>query len=295
MLHASGRWGLVRADWVDHPDVGANEIAVLSVLTLYVGRDGTCYPSQATLAARLKVSRSWVIRALNRLAELGLVRREQRRGARGRSGSCLYTIEGHAEATKAACRDMRRQPGNATPTREADVIEDIDADHLGVAPNGVASTEHEQRAKPESGLSQRARGARTRDEGPALKKGEDKTVPPTNWTPTDEDRAFTAEHAPELNVDGFAVLFVQSCHAHGYRYADHSAAFRAWVLNRWRKSNVHSHAHRDHAHRDQHPLPGHRAAHQTANRSSRPADGRDFDHSAANRDTALAALALLAR
>jgi DNA-binding MarR family transcriptional regulator len=287
MPHASGRWGLVRADWVDHPDVGANEIAVLSVLSLYVGRDGTCFPSQATLAARLKVSRGWVIRVLNRLAELGLVRREQRRSERGRVGSCLYTVEGHVEAMRGACRNMRRQTGEAVQTQEVGADESVS-----VAPHGVAPAKHEQRAKPESGISHRARDARAREEGSKMREMTlAKTVPPLDWMPTSEDCAFAAERAPDLDPNAFAALFVQSCRAHGYRYADHSAAFRTWILTRWENP----YARRDHARCDHHPFPHHRAGGSSSGSSSRPADGRfDADRSATNRDAALTALALLA-
>ncbi len=40
------RWGIVRADWAAHSEVGADELAVLCLLSLHADkRDGTCYPS----------------------------------------------------------------------------------------------------------------------------------------------------------------------------------------------------------------------------------------------------------
>jgi hypothetical protein len=74
MHHASGRWGIVRADWVDHPAIGVDEIAVLAVLSLYASREGRCWPSQSTVAERLKRGRAWVNRVIARLVVLASIR-----------------------------------------------------------------------------------------------------------------------------------------------------------------------------------------------------------------------------
>ena len=63
-------------------------------------------------------------------------------------------------------------------------------------------------------------------------------MPPENWAPSPADRAFAAEHAPGVDADRFARIFIESCRSHGYRYVDHSAAFRTWLLNRWEKSDA---------------------------------------------------------
>jgi hypothetical protein len=35
MDHVSGGWGIVCADWVNHPEVGPDELALLALLSLY--------------------------------------------------------------------------------------------------------------------------------------------------------------------------------------------------------------------------------------------------------------------
>ena len=48
MDHASGGWGIVRADWVNHPEVGPDELALLALLSLYANQDDACWPSQVS-------------------------------------------------------------------------------------------------------------------------------------------------------------------------------------------------------------------------------------------------------
>jgi DNA-binding MarR family transcriptional regulator len=295
MDHASGGWGIVRASWVDHPEVGPDELAMLSLLSLYANRDGSCWPSQSTLADRLKRSRSWVIRVLNRLEKLGLVARSQRQATRGRRATCLYTLAGHAEAVIGSPSAR----GSSLSVESPGALDDKTGDR--VSAHRVAEAAQEHRNPANAGLSSRDREVgkgesetRTEDGGRAGRWAT-RTVPPEDWSPSPADWAFAAEHSPGVNVDSFARLFVTSCHAHGYRYADHSAAFRAWLLNRWERPN---------ADRNEQPQ---RRRHVTP--LSRGRDGFAGDHrragasaglrcpdarSAANRDTARAALALLA-
>jgi hypothetical protein len=272
MQFASGPWGLMRADWPDHPDVGVDEIAVLSVLSLYTGRDGTCYPSQKTLAARLKRSRGWVIGVLNRLATLGLVTREQRKSAGGRRGTCTYTVAGHAEAVQAMFLSALADP---------DAPDSAD-DSNRVAVHRVAGGEQEQDNPAKAGLSSTRGESSSGGKPPSLPKA---SVPPADWMPSPTDLAFAALHAPGVDPYRFAALFVASCQAHGYRYRDHSAAFQAWLLNRW------EHPHDNNRTRS----PEHPTRPQRASVGARHASvGSRADRSAANRDAAFAALNLLA-
>jgi Helix-turn-helix domain len=272
MDHTSGGWGIVRVDWVNHPEVGPDELALLALLSLYANQDGACWPSQSTLADRLKRSRSWVIRVLNRLEDLGMVARSQQQAARGRRSTCLYTLVGHADAIKGTSSAHR---GN----------------HRGAA-HRVAGAEQEHRNPANAGLSSEARaGEESQSETEAPGRGRrssTKTVPPEDWVPSPADRAFAAEHASDVDVDQFGRFFVQSCRSHNYRYADHGAAFRSWLLNRWKKPDATSGNNRDHP-----PLSrssdNFRRDHRQAAQRQCP-DAR----TAANRDSALAALTLLA-
>ena len=141
MDHVSGGWGIVCAHWVNHPEVGPDELALLALLSLYAGKDGACWPSQSTLADRLKRSRSWVIRVLNSLEATGLVTRSQRQAARGRRTTCLYTLVGHAEIVK------------GTPAAQG-THRNRDADDR-VASHHVAEAEQEHQNPAIAGLSRR--------------------------------------------------------------------------------------------------------------------------------------------
>jgi hypothetical protein len=279
------RWGIVRADWAAHSEVGADELAVLCLLSLHADkRDGTCYPSQTTLARSLKRSRPWVIAVLNRLEALGLVRRDPHPALRVR----LYTVVGHADALsscrKLPARDMSHFPD--TPAQTSDMQ--------------CHPADTEQRASPVESSSQSAPGEligqkpvsepevgigfgqRTFSAVSAASEttslGQDKTLPPIDWQPADADLAFVAKHAPLVDPMRFAARYVASCHAHGYRYRDHSAAYRTWLLNAWENSN----ANRPHRYCSGPFQP----------RSTQPGGNRDSW--SANGDTARAALDLLA-
>src|SRR3954470_186392 len=104
---------------------------------------------------------------------------------------------------------------------------------------------------------------------------------PKTGLPSPADQAFATEHAPGVDVHRFARLFVESCRSHGYRYVNHSAAFRTWLLHCWEKPDAaHAACRTNHQHSQRNYPP---ARHQPgAVRSS------------ANRDTTLAALDLLA-
>ena len=61
------RYGIVHASWNEHDDIGADEIAVLATLSTYADRAGWCGVGQTTLGERLKRSRSWTNKVLQRL------------------------------------------------------------------------------------------------------------------------------------------------------------------------------------------------------------------------------------
>jgi hypothetical protein len=262
------RWGLVSAAWMDNPEVGADEIAVLAVLSTYVGRDGTCWHSQSTLAGRLKRSRPWVISVLNELERLGLVRRERRHAKGGAMRSCLYEIVGHGDTLAA----MRPDTGDTVP---APALAPDKVEVCQPADTGVKPADREHLKSINTRLSQRGRQEPVKAAGRHLRCGFPKTLPPLDWKPSAADLAFAAEHVPHLDPLRFAARYVSCCHAHGYRYHNHSAAYRTWLLNAWEKPNADRTRH-DNCH------PTH-VVHPVRSRAAHPANG----------DTARAALALL--
>ena len=86
------RWGKVPAWWLMHPEIDADRFCVLSALATYADEDGMCFPSQATLALRLKRSRPWINRVVADLAAAGLLVKISRKRLNGGTTSCEYRL-----------------------------------------------------------------------------------------------------------------------------------------------------------------------------------------------------------
>lgn len=194
------RWGRIPAWWLDHPDLDADGLAVLAALSTYADEAGVCWPSQATLADKLKRSRPTVNRILGRLEALGLVSIEHRRSANGGRLSCRYRLA--------------LIVGN-TVGEGAGV--DSRADSPTDSPCSAASHEQPEPEQNPDTLHRRA------DEGIAEQV-------PQDWSPASDDRQWAVGRFPGVDVDAHAERFVQQCRAHGYRYRDPAAAWRSWLL-----------------------------------------------------------------
>lgn len=201
------RWGRIPAWWLDHPDLDADGLAVLAALSTYADEAGVCWPSQATLANKLKRSRPTVNRILGRLEALGLVGIEHRRSASGGRLSCRYRLALIA--------------GNAPDEKVGDGAGvDGPVDSAADSPCSAASHEQPEPEQIPETLHRRA------DDGMAPVA----EAVPQDWTPSTADREWAANRFPDLDVDGHAERFVQQCRAHGYRYRDPAAAWRSWLL-----------------------------------------------------------------
>lgn len=186
------RWGRIPAWWLDHPELDADGLAVLAALSTYADEAGVCWPSQATLAAKLKRSRPTVNRLLGRLENLGLVAIEHRSGANGGRLSCRYRLC----LTPIATPDSKTDSPCPAPSQEQLQPEQI--------PDSL--------------------GGRERTEASPLR-----TVP-ADWVPGSDDRLWALGRFPGADLDRHAELFVRRCQAHGYRYRDIGAAWRSWLL-----------------------------------------------------------------
>lgn len=189
---ANDRWGRIPAWWLDHPELDADGLAVLAALSTYADEAGICWPSQATLAAKLKRSRPTVNRLLARLEAMGLVTIEHRNSASGGRLSCRYRL----------CLSPIAAPDSRTDS-----------------PCSSASHEQPQPEQIPDTLSGRERPVATTMQDV-----------PIDWVPSDEDRTWAAERFPEADLDRHAELFVRRCQAHGYRYRNIGAAWRSWLL-----------------------------------------------------------------
>ncbi|PWC87274.1 hypothetical protein TSH100_10830 [Azospirillum sp. TSH100] len=211
------RWGRIPAWWLDHPDLDADGLAVLAALSTYADEAGVCWPSQATLAEKLKRSRPTVNRILGRLEALGLVGIEHRRSANGGRLSCRYRL-----VLLADDRVADRAGEGAGMDNPADSAMD--------SPCSAASHEQPESEQIPDTLHRRAHDG-IADQGSANRKivGAAEQVP-QDWLPAPADRHWAAGRFPAVDVDAHAERFVQQCRAHGYRYRDPAAAWRSWLL-----------------------------------------------------------------
>lgn len=204
----TGRWGRIPAWWLGHPAIDADGLAVLAALATYANARGECWPSQATLATALKRSRSTVNRILGQLAESGVIGRESRRSASGGRLSCLYRLrlvpgDGPIPVAAAAC-DRTGTPPVQPPGKD-------------VAPSDSPCAPVRQK-QPESEQTPDSHASR----GPAQ-------AVPDGWMPDAGDRAWAESRFAGVDLDRHAEGFRLRCQAHGYRYRDAGAAWKAWL------------------------------------------------------------------
>lgn len=215
----AARWGRIPAWWLDHPELDADGFAVLAALATYADEAGVCWPSQATLAAKLKRSRPTVNRILGRLEACGLVAIEHRSSSNGGRLSCRYRLR--------LTQDGGNQPAGPQAGQavgNGGLAAEQTADSAMHSPCPAPSQEQLQSEQiPDSlpGLRKPgAQGLRGVEEVPA------------DWRPGAADLSWAAERftAGPAELDRHAELFVTRCRAHGYRYRDVAAAWRAWLL-----------------------------------------------------------------
>ncbi len=198
--HATGRWGKIPAWWLDHPNLDADGLAVLAALATYADDEGTCWPSQSTLAAKLKRSRPTINRILQRLDEIGLVEIVHRRGSNGARLSCLYRLR-FVAADEAAVT-------SAVPAIDRD-------DSPANAPCPTPSQKQFHSEQLPDSLS-----GCTRE--PLQEVAED-------WIPDAADLSWARARFSHVDLARHSEGFVLRCRAHGYRYRDVGAAWRSWL------------------------------------------------------------------
>lgn len=69
------RFGFVLADWLHHPEIGVNEIAVLAALAIHANPQGECWPGQLLLGGLLGRGREWVGGVVDHLVRIGILDR----------------------------------------------------------------------------------------------------------------------------------------------------------------------------------------------------------------------------
>ncbi|WP_200341356.1 helix-turn-helix domain-containing protein [Rhodovibrio sodomensis] len=227
----TGRFGIVPAAWLEHPDIGLGEISVLTSLSTFADQDGWCHPSQGRIAKQLDRSRQWVNGILAKLVKIGLVEKHRRFSASGAELSAIYRIRYDA--------GLPDQPAAPDPNTDSPPVSQSTPPVSGLTPpvSGltppvdmstppVSPPDTNNTTRTESLSGGRARGG-SKIEG---KGGDEKTVPPEDWRPSDDDIAWIQQRHPDIDPHAFAEQFALSCQANGYRYRNHSAAYRHWVI-----------------------------------------------------------------
>lgn len=193
------RWGRIPSWWLDHPEIDADALAMLSALATFANRQGRCWPSQTTLAAKLKRSRAWVNKTLAKLADAGLIAVRDRWSENGGRLSSLY--------------EMQNTPANPQAANPADAV------NSPVAMND-APCQPQRHKQPE--IKQNPDSLTGGAQAPVVTPGPD-------WTPSAEDRAWAESRYDAVDIDRHIETFRLRCQAHGYRYRDIGAAWRAWL------------------------------------------------------------------
>lgn len=203
----SGRWGKIPARWLDHPDIDADAIAVLAALSTFADRSGRCWPSQSTLAGKLKRSRSWVSKIVTRLAAIGVLEVKDRWSENGGRQSSVYTLVMDSPAVSGAAMNAAAKDRS-----------------VGNSPVPVAGTPcsagRQEHRNPEQIPHSHARHASEVDAGKVDEA----------WTPDAADIAWAKATFDGIDPLRHAEGFVLRCRAHGYRYRDVGAAWRAWLI-----------------------------------------------------------------
>lgn len=213
---SASRWGKIPAWWLDHPDLDADGFAVLAALATFADEQGICWPSQSTLAAKLKRSRPTINRILQRLDDIGLVRIEHRRGRDGSRLSCLYRLHLEQDGGTGAVRPISIERVSTEPVSTEDVSEGNRDDSVVNAPCPPASHKHLHSEQNPDSLATGGRGQAHEV--------------PADWMPNADDLAWAGSRFGAVDLGRHVEGFVLRCQAHGYRYRDISAAWRAWLV-----------------------------------------------------------------
>lgn len=124
-------------------EMGALGVAIYAVLQRYADRTtGQCWPSVATIAVTLRLSKNCVKKYLHHLARLGLITIAPRSTADGDPTSNLYTV--HDPTQTEALRRRRLQQGGAPAAGGRAPAAPPPQEGGHVVPQGGAPDGHEQ-------------------------------------------------------------------------------------------------------------------------------------------------------
>ncbi len=216
----TGRWGRIPAWWLDHPDLEADGLAVLAALATFADEHGVCWPSQSTLAAKLKRSRPTINRILQRLDDMGLVSIEHRRGRDGARLSCRYRLR-----VAQNCATQNPAPQNPRiqddpPAAQSPAEFPVPAvDRPDSPTNGPCSSASQEQLQPEQN-----------PDSPASRRRAPAQEVPVGWLPDAGTMVWAKARFGDVDLERHVEGFVLRCQAHGYHYRDIGAAWRTWLV-----------------------------------------------------------------
>ncbi len=216
----STRLAILHAAWLEHPDVGADEIAVLAVLALHADRNGSCFPSQGLLATLLGRSRPWVCKIIGKLVEVGILQKtNQVRQHDGGNRACLY---------KLIAPDNQAKPP-ALPSQQSHEA-DSDGQPENRACHGGDSITPIIKQTEETPLACDALDLKPvgQDSGSGIQIS---SIPAEDWQPTDESLLWALERYPDVDLQASRDKYVNKCRAKGYKYICHDSAWRSWLAD----------------------------------------------------------------
>jgi hypothetical protein len=219
------RWGKAHGWWLLHPMMDADRFCILAALSTYADDQGTCHPSQATLARHLKRSRPWVNRVIAELTEFGLIEKRARtRSGNAGTTSCEYrlvaqsgmNIQDEAPATQMTAS---RQDGDA-PCQDGDTTQ--------------SKTKQNQYTRPGT------RDPNSQSIQPEAKKRPRTEPVPQAWRPSAEVVAVAKTLCPAVDLDAHAVMFAAKSRSKGYHYLTNAIddAWLAWLLEDGMRNDV---------------------------------------------------------
>ena len=121
-------------NWLmQRPELPASAKIVYGRLCQFAGRDGVAYPSSQTLANETGISRRQVVTLLNKLENLGLIRRVKRAQSDGSQTSTLYEFLRHdwistprENTSQPPVNSTSQPPVNSTSHEEVQVLRESD-------------------------------------------------------------------------------------------------------------------------------------------------------------------------
>ena len=228
------RIAILHEQWLAHPDVTADEIAVLCVLSLHANRNNECFPSQGLVASILGRSRPWVSKVISRLVALGIVVRTHRTRHDGGHRSCHYRlVPPLVSEHRSPARSATDHNANAVPCPAVDELRSHNSDEPVSSGNTVFSVQNCIKTEKEITRDTHAADTTTDPSSLVIALATALVVPPEDWQPSDDDLIWAITTHPTADPETHTERFLQRCQAKGYRYRRDGIgmAWRSWLTD----------------------------------------------------------------